>query len=159
MALLHLDGVTAYYGHLQALHELSLQVDAGEILAVIGANGAGKSTMLSLISGELRPREGRVYLNDVDITRIAPTNGFDEVLRSFPKDDTCSARSLSKTTCSVAPPPNDPAPGTSTPSTNYFPSSRPDANTGPRCCQAASSRPSPLDEHSCPTLRCSCSMK
>ena len=72
MSLLRLEGVTAYYGHLQALHELSLQVDTGEMLAVIGANGAGKSTMLSLISGELRPREVHVYFEDVDITRTAP---------------------------------------------------------------------------------------
>jgi branched-chain amino acid transport system ATP-binding protein len=72
MSLLRLEGVTAYYGHLQALHELSLELDAGEILAVIGANGAGKSTMLSLISGELRPREGRVFFGDADITRMAP---------------------------------------------------------------------------------------
>jgi len=72
MALLELKGVTAYYGHLQALHELTLTLDRGQILAVIGANGAGKSTLLSLISGELRPREGQVYFDDNDITRLSP---------------------------------------------------------------------------------------
>jgi branched-chain amino acid transport system ATP-binding protein len=72
MALLQLDGVTAYYGHLQALHDLSLELDKGEILAVIGANGAGKSTLLSLISGELRPRNGHVYFEDLDVTRLSP---------------------------------------------------------------------------------------
>jgi branched-chain amino acid transport system ATP-binding protein len=72
MALLELEGVTAYYGHLQALHELSLELDTGEILAVIGANGAGKSTLISLISGELRPRDGRVLFENHDITRLAP---------------------------------------------------------------------------------------
>ncbi|MFZ1063301.1 MAG: ABC transporter ATP-binding protein [Acidimicrobiales bacterium] len=74
MTLLRLDGVTAYYGHLQALHELSLNLGSGEILAVIGANGAGKSTLLSLISGELRPRDGHVYFDGSDITKSAPHN-------------------------------------------------------------------------------------
>jgi branched-chain amino acid transport system ATP-binding protein len=72
MTLLRLDGVTAHYGHLQALSELSLSVEHGEILAVIGANGAGKSTMLSLISGELTPSKGRVYFDDVNITDLEP---------------------------------------------------------------------------------------
>ena len=72
MTLLRLEGVTGYYGHLQALQELNLSVNRGEILAVLGANGAGKSTLLSLISGELHPREGRVFYQDKDITQLAP---------------------------------------------------------------------------------------
>jgi len=72
VTLLRLECVTAHYGHLQALDELSLSLDEGEILAVIGANGASKSTLLSLVSGELRPSQGRVYFNDVDITKLEP---------------------------------------------------------------------------------------
>jgi branched-chain amino acid transport system ATP-binding protein len=72
MSLLSLEGVTAHYEHLQALSELSLELSAGETLAVIGANGAGKSTLLSLVSGELRPTKGRVIFQGRDITSHPP---------------------------------------------------------------------------------------
>ena len=111
MSLLRLEGVTAYYGHLQALHELSLQVDAGEMLAVIGANGAGKSTMLSLISGELRPREGQCTSKTWTSRARPPTSEFDRASPSYPRVDTSSGRSRSKIICSVALPPSEPAVG------------------------------------------------
>jgi branched-chain amino acid transport system ATP-binding protein len=85
MTLLRLEGVTAYYGHLQALEELSLNVARGEILAVIGANGAGKSTLLSLISGELRPKEGRVIFDEVDVTRHPPHQRVREGISLVPE--------------------------------------------------------------------------
>jgi branched-chain amino acid transport system ATP-binding protein len=85
MTLLRLEGVTAYYGHLQALEELSLNVDRGEILAVIGANGAGKSTLLSLISGELRPKDGRVIFDGVDVTRLSPHQRVREGISLVPE--------------------------------------------------------------------------
>ncbi|MGA2969685.1 MAG: ABC transporter ATP-binding protein [Acidimicrobiales bacterium] len=85
MTLLRLEGVTAYYGHLEALEELSLEVARGEILAVIGANGAGKSTLLSLISGELRPKEGRVIFDDVDVTRHPPHQRVREGISLVPE--------------------------------------------------------------------------
>ncbi len=72
MSLLELEGVTAYYDHLQALSELNLELPAGETLAVIGANGAGKSTLLALVSGELRPTRGRVLFQGRDITSHPP---------------------------------------------------------------------------------------
>ena len=58
-ALLELDGVTARYGQVQALHGVSLTVDDGQIAAVLGANGAGKTTTLRAVSGTVR-RSGRV---------------------------------------------------------------------------------------------------
>jgi branched-chain amino acid transport system ATP-binding protein len=58
-ALLELEGVSARYGPIQALHGISLQVDEGQIAAVLGANGAGKTTSLRAISGTVR-REGAV---------------------------------------------------------------------------------------------------
>jgi branched-chain amino acid transport system ATP-binding protein len=85
MSLLRLEGVTAYYGHLQALEELNLELSAGEILAVIGANGAGKSTLLSLISGELRPKDGRIIFNDVDISRYQPHQRVREGISLVPE--------------------------------------------------------------------------
>ena len=62
MALLEVDAVQSYYGNIQALKGVSLSVDKGEIVTLIGANGAGKSTTLKTISGSLQPRHGEVRL-------------------------------------------------------------------------------------------------
>ncbi len=62
MALLEVDNVHTYYGNIHALKGISIQVDKGEIVTLIGANGAGKSTTLNTISGILRPRQGEVRL-------------------------------------------------------------------------------------------------
>ncbi len=58
--LLELTEVDTYYGRAQALHRISLTVDEGEIVAILGANGAGKSTTLLTISGILRSRQGTI---------------------------------------------------------------------------------------------------
>jgi len=63
MSLLELRGVDVAYGDLPALREVSLAVEPGEILSVVGANGAGKTTMLRAISGLLRPRAGQILLD------------------------------------------------------------------------------------------------
>ncbi len=60
MALLELQDVHAYYGNIHALKGISLSVDEGEIVTLIGSNGAGKSTTLRAISGLLRPRTGQI---------------------------------------------------------------------------------------------------
>ena len=60
MALLELRDVHTYYGNIHALKGVSLTVEEGEIVTLIGANGAGKSTTLKTISGLLRPRQGEV---------------------------------------------------------------------------------------------------
>jgi len=62
MALLELRDVHAYYGKIHALKGISLSVEEGEIVTLIGANGAGKSTTLKTISGLLRPRAGSILL-------------------------------------------------------------------------------------------------
>ena len=56
MSLLELDDIHSYYGHIHALQGISLHVDDGEIVTLIGANGAGKSTTLRTISGLIKPR-------------------------------------------------------------------------------------------------------
>ena len=66
--MLRIEGVTAHYGQLLALDEMTLELRVGQTLAVVGANGAGKSTLLSLISGEKRPTRGRVFFEGHDIT-------------------------------------------------------------------------------------------
>jgi len=63
MALLELRDVHTYYGNIHALKGLNLTVEPGEIVTLIGANGAGKSTTLKTISGLLRPRQGEVWFD------------------------------------------------------------------------------------------------
>ena len=70
MALLELDGVAVHYGRIQALSDVSVTVEAGEIVALIGANGAGKTTTMRAISGLLPLSAGRVVFEDEDITRL-----------------------------------------------------------------------------------------
>jgi branched-chain amino acid transport system ATP-binding protein len=62
MALLELNDVHTYYGAIHALRGVTLHVEEGEIVTLIGSNGAGKSTTLRTISGLLRPREGSIQL-------------------------------------------------------------------------------------------------
>ncbi|HXF82867.1 MAG TPA: ABC transporter ATP-binding protein [bacterium] len=72
MALLEVENLHVYYGQIHALKGISLTVERGEIVTLIGANGAGKSTTLKTISGLLRPREGVMRLAGVDLTTIPP---------------------------------------------------------------------------------------
>src|SRR4029453_12089142 len=68
--LLELENVTLLYGRIEALHGISLTVGEGEIVALIGANGAGKSTTMRAISG-LRPvAQGAIKFNGEDITKL-----------------------------------------------------------------------------------------
>jgi len=68
MALLEVQDVHTYYGNIHALKGVSVEVDEGEIVTLIGANGAGKSTTLKTISGLTPPTRGRVILDGQDIT-------------------------------------------------------------------------------------------
>lgn len=67
MALLEVKNVHSYYGNIHALKGISLVVEKGEIVTLIGANGAGKSTTLKTISGIVRPREGSVHFDGEDL--------------------------------------------------------------------------------------------
>ncbi len=70
MALLELRNVHTYYGKIHALKGISVTINQGEIVTLIGSNGAGKSTTLRTISGLLNPRQGEVLLNDKPIHNI-----------------------------------------------------------------------------------------
>ena len=63
------EGITVAYGPAEAVRDLSLSVNAGSLVALIGANGAGKSSTLAAISGLVRPRRGRVLFAGQDVTR------------------------------------------------------------------------------------------
>jgi len=68
--LLELTNVHSYYGHIHALKGVSLHVNEGEIVTLIGSNGAGKSTTLRTISGIIHPREGKVELSGENISNL-----------------------------------------------------------------------------------------
>ena len=70
--MLEVQNVHAYYGKIHALKNVSIHIDKGEIVTLIGANGAGKSTTLRTMSGLLKPREGNIRLNGEDLTRYKP---------------------------------------------------------------------------------------
>ena len=63
MAMLEVNGINVYYGSIHAIKDISVEVNAGEIVTLIGANGAGKSTTLQTISGLLRSKTGSITFN------------------------------------------------------------------------------------------------
>ncbi len=67
-----LEGVSVSYGPIEALRNVTLEVGEGEVVCLIGANGAGKSTTLMTISGILKPKAGRKFFDGEDITGLAP---------------------------------------------------------------------------------------
>jgi branched-chain amino acid transport system ATP-binding protein len=69
-ALLELQGVSAAYGAVKALHEVSLRVDPGQVVTLIGANGAGKSTCLKVITGLLPASQGKVLWQGRDLAAL-----------------------------------------------------------------------------------------
>lgn len=74
--LLELENIKTYYGNIRALKGISIQVDEGEIVCLIGGNGAGKSTTLMTISGVLTPVEGNVLYQGQSIVAVRPDNIF-----------------------------------------------------------------------------------
>ena len=71
-ALLKVEGLCSSYGPVQALHDVDLEVRAGELVAMVGANGAGKTTLLQTLSGVHRSSGGSIHFEGRDITRLAP---------------------------------------------------------------------------------------
>jgi len=61
-----------YYGDLQALWNISMTVEDGSIVTLVGSNGAGKSTLIKAITGLLKPRAGKIYFNDVSLEHLPP---------------------------------------------------------------------------------------
>jgi branched-chain amino acid transport system ATP-binding protein len=70
--MLKLEHVRTSYGPIEAIRSIDLEIGKGEIVSLIGSNGAGKSTCLMTISGILKPSAGTILLNDADITGLPP---------------------------------------------------------------------------------------
>ena len=68
MSLLKVENIHVYYGAIHAIKGISFEVEEGEIVTLIGANGAGKSTTLNTVAGLLKPREGRILFDGKNIT-------------------------------------------------------------------------------------------
>ena len=92
MALLEVDGIETYYGHIQALKGVSLTVEEGEIVTLIGSNGAGKSTTLRSISGLNAARKGSVHFDGRDITHVAPQDIVQLGISQSPEGRHCFQR-------------------------------------------------------------------
>jgi branched-chain amino acid transport system ATP-binding protein len=69
--MLEVNGIDVHYGNVQALWDVSFRVEEGEIVTLIGANGAGKSTTLRTISGLMAPKKGRMIFAGSDVTGLA----------------------------------------------------------------------------------------
>lgn len=70
--MLRIDGISVFYGAIQALNNVSLEVGEGEIVAIIGSNGAGKSTLLKTVSSLLRPRTGTITFEGQNLVALSP---------------------------------------------------------------------------------------
>ena len=73
-ALLKINDINVYYGAIHAIKGISLEVNEGEIVTLIGANGAGKSTTLRTISGLLKPKTGSIEFEGKNIAGVAAQN-------------------------------------------------------------------------------------
>src|SRR5262245_50537999 len=76
MPYLELKGVSKHFGGLSVLRDINLSVEKGEFVAIVGYSGAGKTTLISLIAGLLRPDSGTLTLNDLEITAPGPDRGI-----------------------------------------------------------------------------------
>ena len=68
--MLRVDGVVTDYGHVRVLRDFSLGLDAGEVVGLLGRNGAGKTTALKTIMGLVRPKRGSIVLDGAELTGI-----------------------------------------------------------------------------------------
>jgi ABC-type branched-subunit amino acid transport system ATPase component len=143
---LRVEGVEAGYGAVRALHGVSLTVDSGKTVALLGTNGNGKSTLMKCVMGMVRPTKGSILLSGHDLTKLSTEEIVNlgvtmvpEGRRLFPKltveENRCSARSgrwraaRSRRTGSSATRPSR--------------SSRSGAGSSPARCPAGSNRCSP----------------
>ena len=85
MALLEVNDIHVYYGSIHAVKGVSFEVNQGEIVTLIGANGAGKSTVLNTISGLLHPRSGSIVFDGKDLKGVAPHKIVEHGLAQCPE--------------------------------------------------------------------------
>lgn len=72
MALLDIKNINCFYGDVQVIYDVSMHIEEGEVISLIGANGAGKSTILKTISGLMKPRSGDIIFENKSIVNLHP---------------------------------------------------------------------------------------
>lgn len=70
--MLKVDAINVFYGNVQVLRDVSLDLGPGEVLCLLGRNGAGKTTILRSIIGQMKPRSGRISFDGIDLTALPP---------------------------------------------------------------------------------------
>lgn len=85
MSLLDIKSIDIYYGDVQVVYGVSLHINEGEIISIIGANGAGKSTILKCISGLINTTSGEMYFNNEPIQNIPPEQVVDKGIIQIPE--------------------------------------------------------------------------
>jgi branched-chain amino acid transport system ATP-binding protein len=85
MSLLDIKSIDIYYGDVQVVYGVALHIDEGEIISMIGANGAGKSTILKCISGLINTTSGEMYFNNEPIQNIPPEQVVDKGIIQIPE--------------------------------------------------------------------------
>ena len=90
--ILKVDDIHVYYGSIHAVKGVSFEVNEGEVVTLIGANGAGKSTILNTISGLLHPKMGSVLFEGHDSRASRRIRSLSTVWRRSPRDVTSSSR-------------------------------------------------------------------
>ena len=83
--MLEISGIKAGYGPANVLQGISMSIAAGEIVAVLGSNGVGKSTLNDVISGIIKPREGKIRFEDKDIAGLAPRSVVEAGISQVPE--------------------------------------------------------------------------
>jgi len=144
--LLEVDGLDLYYGDAQALSGVSLKLAASEIVAIVGANGAGKSSLIRAIHGIEKPARGTVRFDGIDITGLpshrvceAGIGHVAEGRQVFPNLSVLENLEMARRQSGPVPPRRR----RSTASLPCFPASSSGANRPPAPCRAANSRCSP----------------
>jgi branched-chain amino acid transport system ATP-binding protein len=92
MALLEVEDIQTFYGNIQALKGVTLQVEEGECVTLIGSNGAGKSTTLRSVSGLTPPASGHIRFRGQDISRTAPQDIVRMGISQSPEGRKCFSR-------------------------------------------------------------------
>ncbi len=89
MSMLKVDNLSVHYGMIQAVRDVSFEVNEGEVVSLIGANGAGKTTILRTLSGLVRPSSGKIEFLGQEIQKNAGSEkSWQVVFHKFQKDAT-----------------------------------------------------------------------